>query len=178
MQCKERLEAYLREQQVMYEVQHHRTTYTSHDTAATEHIPDALMAKVVIVVAAERLAMLVLPAAAAVDVARVSAVLGVPTLRLAHEWEFRDVFPDCEVGAMPPFGNLYGLPVYVDQALAANETIVFTAGSHTDTIPMAYADFAWLVKPVVAAFGRPRIVRPKGGWEGAARARHRSDMFI
>jgi Ala-tRNA(Pro) deacylase len=178
MTCNKRLEAYLREQQVPYEVQHHRITYTTHDTAVTEHIPDALMAKVVIVVAAERLAMLVLPATATVDVARASAVLGVEELRLAHEWEFRDVFPDCELGAMPPFGNLYDLPVYVDQALAANEMVVFTAGTHTDTIRMRYADFARLVTPAVAAFGRPRIVRLKFERESAARARRRSDMFI
>jgi Ala-tRNA(Pro) deacylase len=178
MTCNKQLEAYLRELQVPYEVQHHHITYTSHDTAVTEHIPDALMAKVVIVVAADRLAMLVLPATATVDVARASAVLGVPVARLAHEWEFRDVFPDCELGAMPPFGNLYDLPIYVDRALATNETIVFTAGSHTDTIRMAYADFARLVKPVVAAFGRPRMVRPRRGEEAAARARRRSDMFI
>jgi len=178
MTCNERLEAYLREQQVPYEVQHHRTTYTTHDTAVTEHIPDALMAKVVIVVAAERLAMLVLLAAATVDVARASAVLGGKAVRLAHEWEFRDAFPDCEVGAMPPFGNLYGLPVYVDRALAANETIVFAAGTHTDTIRMAYADFARLVKPVVAEFGRPRVVRPRGGLERAARARRRRGTIV
>ena len=178
MTCNERLEAHLREQQVPYAVQHHRTTYTTHDTAVTEHIPDAQMAKVVIVVAAERLAMLVLPAAATVDLARASAVLGGEALRLAPEWEFIDVFPDCEVGAMPPFGNLYGLPVYVDQALAANQTIVFAAGTHTDTIRMAYADFARLVKPVVAAFGRPRVMRARHGLEGAARTRRRSGTIV
>jgi len=178
MTCKERLESYLRGQQVLYEVQHHRTTYTTHDTAVTEHIPDALMAKVVIVSAADQLAMLVLPATETVDVARVSAVLGMPSVRLAHEWEFFDAFPDCELGAMPPFGNLYGLPVFVDQALAANETIVFAAGTHTDTIRMAYADFARLVKPVVAAFGRPRVVRPRFELEGAARARRRSRTIV
>jgi Ala-tRNA(Pro) deacylase len=97
---------------------------------------------------------------------------------LAHEWEFREIFPNCDIGAMPPFGNLYGLPVYVDQTLAANDTIVFTAGTHSHTIGIAYADFARLVRPVVAAFGRPRVARPKGGWEGAARARHRSRTIV
>jgi Ala-tRNA(Pro) deacylase len=70
-------------------------------------------------------------------------------VRLAGEYEFQHAFPDCDLGAMPPFGNLYGIPVYVDRALADEETIVFNAGTHTDTISCAYADFERLVKPVV-----------------------------
>lgn len=177
MACNKQLETYLREQQVPYAVQHHRTTYTAHDTAVTEHIPDAQVAKVVIAIAAEQPVMLVLPATATVEMARVSAVLGVPAVRLAHEWEFANIFPDCEIGAMPPFGHLYGLPVYVDQGLAANETIVFAAGTYTHTIRMAYADFARLVQPVVAVFGRPRVMRPKLVLRDTMHARHRSDTF-
>jgi len=159
MTCKERLEVYLREQQAPYAVQHHRTTHSAKDIAATEHIPSEQVAKVVIVIADGRPVMLVMPATFKVDVARLASVVGAHTVRLAHEREFAAIFPDCDLGAMPPFGNLYGLPIYVDQALAANATIVFQAGTHTDTMSMPYVDFARLVKPIVADFVRPPIAR-------------------
>ena len=159
MTCKERLEAYLRDQRAPFEVEHHRTTYTAHDTAVTEHISDRMMAKVVIAVADERLVMLVLPASSAVDMPRLRVNLGARSVRLAHEHEFIAQFPDCDTGAMPPFGQRYGLPVYVDRVLAANETIVFPAGTHTESIRMKYADFAMLAGPIVADFGRTRVIR-------------------
>jgi Ala-tRNA(Pro) deacylase len=159
MTCKEQLEAYLRDQRAPFEIQHHRTTYTAHDTAVTEQIPDRMVAKVVIAVADEHLVMLVLPASSAVHMPRLRINLGARTVRLAHEYEFADRFPDCDTGAMPPFGQRYGLPVYVDRVLAANETIVFPAGTHTETIRMKYVDFAMLVRPIVADFGRARVIR-------------------
>jgi Ala-tRNA(Pro) deacylase len=159
--CNERLETYLREQHVPYAIHHHRRTYTARDTAAAEHIPDALMAKVVMVVADGQLMMLVLPASQKVDVAHVAEIIGAGDMHLAGEWEFAKAFPDCEIGAMPPFGHLYGLPVYADQRLAASEMIAFPAGTHTDTISMAYSDAARLVQPIVADFARPRVRRPQ-----------------
>lgn len=159
MTCRERLEAYLRDQQAPFEIQHHRTTYTAHDTAVTEQIPDRMVAKVVIAVADDRLVMLVLPASSAVDMPRLRVNLRARSVRLADEHEFIAQFPNCDTGAMPPFGNQYGLPVYVDRVLAANETIVFPAGTHTETIRMKYADFAMLATPIVADFGRPRLTR-------------------
>jgi Ala-tRNA(Pro) deacylase len=98
--------------------------------------------------------MLALPAPHRADLNKAAVALGAREVRLAHEEEFAAAFPDCEVGAMPPFGNLYDLPVYVDNALAEDETIIFSAGTHTDTISMKYADFERLVKPTVAAFAR------------------------
>ena len=94
--------------------------------------------------------MLVLPASSVVDVAKVSEVLGGRQVRMASEPEFASAFPDCEAGAMPPFGNLYDLPVYVDRALGRNERIVFQAGTHTVTMSVAYADFRRLARPTVA----------------------------
>ena len=152
MACKERLEAYLREQQVPYQTQHHPTAYTAQEVAASEHVSGNQVAKVVMVIADERLAMLVVPAPYRVDVEHVGPILGAQAVRLAHESEFASAFPDCEVGAMPPFGNLYNLPVFVEQALAEQDTIICPAGSHTDTISLKYADFARLVKPTVASF--------------------------
>ncbi len=152
MQCKERLEAYLREEKVPFEVQHHPVAYTAQQVAASEHIPGKMLAKTVMVIADGRMVMLALPAPYRVDLESAGAVLGAKEIHLAHEAEFGAAFPDCEVGAMPPFGNLYGVPVYVDRALAEDETIVFRAGTHTDTMSLKCADFARLVRPTVAEF--------------------------
>jgi Ala-tRNA(Pro) deacylase len=161
MNCKERLEAYLREHQVAFTAQHHRPAYTAQDVAAIEHVPGRLVAKVVVVFANDKLVMLVLPASYRIDLAHVSTAIGARSVYFAGEGELAATFPDCEVGAMPPFGNLYHLPVYVDRSLAADETIVFQAGTHTDTISLKYADFARLVQPTVVEFAyHPRDVTP------------------
>jgi Ala-tRNA(Pro) deacylase len=154
MTCKDRLEAYLRENQVPYQTQHHPTAFTAQAVAEREHISGKLLAKVVMVVADGDMIMLVLPAANRVDVAQAAAILGAREVRLADESEFAATFSDCEVGAMPPFGNLYGLPMYVDKTLAADETIFFQAGTHTDTMSLKFADFERLAKPNVADFAR------------------------
>jgi Ala-tRNA(Pro) deacylase len=101
-----------------------------------------------------KMVMLALPAPYRVDTAKATAALGAKEVHLAQEGDFAAAFPDCEVGAMPPFGNLYGIPVYVDKALAEDETIVFRAGTHTDTMSLKYVDFERLVKPTVAEFAR------------------------
>lgn len=98
--------------------------------------------------------MLVLSAPQQVDLEKTTAALGVKEVRLADEAEFEDTFPDCEVGAMPPFGNLYGVPVYVEEALAEDERIVFRAGTHTDTMSVRYADFERLAEPVVTGLAQ------------------------
>jgi Ala-tRNA(Pro) deacylase len=152
MNCKDRLEGYLREDQVSFETHHHPTAFTAQEVAASEHTPGKMVVKVVMVLADGELAMLAMPAPYQADLDRVAEVLGATEVRLAHEEEFAPAFPDCEVGAMPPFGNLYGLPVYVDEALAEDETIVVQAGTHTDTIRLRYADFERLVRPTVARF--------------------------
>ena len=154
MDCRDRLEYYLRENGVPFEVQHHPRVITAQEVAATEHVPGKMLAKVVMVLADGKMVMLALPAPDQVDPEKVGEVLGVGEVRLAEEEEFEDAFPDCEVGAMPPFGNLYDLPVYVEEALAEDETIFFRAGTHTDTMSVRYADFEQLVEPTVAKFAR------------------------
>jgi Ala-tRNA(Pro) deacylase len=151
----DKLQQYLREERVPFRLQHHPAAYSAAEVAASEHLPGALVAKVVVVFAAGRPVLLVLPASHRVDLAQVGAVLGADVARLAHEAELAALFPDCEVGAMPPFGNLYDLPVYVDADLTAHEHIVVPAGTHTDTIGLAYADFARLVAPHAATFAVP-----------------------
>ncbi len=148
MTCRERLESYLREQGVRFEVTWHPLAYTAQEVAASEHVSGYLVAKPVIARCGERFVMAVLAAPQRLDLSKLSAVAGEPC-RLAQESEFAPLFPDCEVGAHPPFGNLYGLPVYVDRRLARDPEIVFRCGSHRETMRVAYADFERLVQPTV-----------------------------
>ena len=151
----ERLETYLREQGVPFRVQHHPLAYTARQVAESEHLPGRLVAKVVLVFADGRPVLLALPASHRVSPARVEEALGAGSVRLAEERELERAFPDCEVGAMPPFGNIYGLPVCVDRTLAEGDAIVCQAGTHTDTIIVSFADFRRLVRPAVADFALP-----------------------
>jgi Ala-tRNA(Pro) deacylase len=155
MECREQLESYLRQNGVAFETRHHPRAFTAQEVSELEHIPGKLMAKVVIVIADDKKVMLVLPAPWRVDLDRVASALGAQAARLAREEEFVAAFPDCELGAMPPFGNLYRLPVYVERSLAEDPTIYFAAGTHTDTMGVSYSDFARLVRPTVTAFGHP-----------------------
>ena len=157
MTCKERLEAYLREKGVPYQNQHHARAISAQEVAATEHVPGRMFAKTVIVTPDDEqsMVMLVLPAPSHVNPLKASAAMGVSEVHLADEERFADAFPDCEVGAMPPFGNLYEVPVYVHRALGEDETIVFRSGTHTDTMSVSYADFEKLVRPTVADIADP-----------------------
>jgi Ala-tRNA(Pro) deacylase len=154
VECKDRLEGYLRENRVPFEAQHHPRAVSAQEVAASEHVPGKMLVKTVMVLAGGKLTMLALPATYQVDLEKAAAALGAGEVRLAEEEEFEGSFPDCEVGAMPPFGNLYGVPVYAEEALAEDETIVFRAGTHTDTMSVKYADFERLVEPTVCEFAR------------------------
>lgn len=155
MDCKERLEDYLRENGVPFEVQHHPRAVTAQEVAATEHVPGKMFAKTVMALADKEMVMLILPAPYHVNPEKAAEALGARDFRLASEEQFEEAFSDCEVGAMPPFGNLYEVPVYVDEALAEDESIVFRAGTHTDTMSVGYADFGRLVKPTVVELADP-----------------------
>ena len=154
MGCRDSLEDYLRENRIPFETQHHPRVVTAQEVAASEHVPGKMLAKTVMVLADREMVMLALPAPYQVDLGKAATALGVKEARLAEEEEFEDTFPDCEIGAMPPFGNLYGVPVYVDETLAEDETIVFRSGTHTDTMSVSYADFERLVEPTIAEFAR------------------------
>lgn len=151
MSISTRLKNLLDENHVSYTTMAHTTAYTAQGAAATMKVSGKELAKTVVVRAGEDTMLAVLPAAHHASLEKLSGLLGKP-VRLATEQEFGSLFPDCELGAMPPFGELYGLPVYVDESLAADEEIVFNAGTHHDAIRMRYGDFARLVKPVVGAF--------------------------
>jgi len=146
------IESLLREKSISFVRHHHPAAYTAQETAAAEHVPGRYLAKVVIAFADERMVMLALPAPERVNLLKLADQMCTEDVRLATEEEFAAIFEDCEVGAMPPFGNMYGLPVYIDKTLARDDHIVFQAGTHTDTIEMAYGDYVRLVRPRVADF--------------------------
>jgi len=148
------LHAYLNHERVHYDVLPHPAAVRALTVAQMLHTPEKEMAKVVIVKVDKRFVMTVLPASWKVDLHRLRTVFVSHSVRLATEDEITGLFPDCELGAMPPFGNLYGIPVYVDQSLTEDEEIVFQAGTHSDAIRMRYWDFAVLVFPVVENFHR------------------------
>lgn len=151
--CKERLIDYFVTNGTPFETIRHHMAYTAQEEAAEVGVPGRMVAKVVMVVADGKLTMLVLPATLDVDLERARLVLHAQELHLAKEKEFAELFPDCDVGAMPPFGNLYDLAVYVDRALAQESQIVFDAGTHGEAIRLNYQDYARLVNPRVARFG-------------------------
>jgi Ala-tRNA(Pro) deacylase len=146
------IEAFLRERHVSFSIHHHPPAYTAQEVAQAEHVPGRMVAKVVIACVDDELVMLCLPATCRVDHLKLMHLLGTDNVKLANECDFADAFPDCEVGAMPPFGNLYGMTVYVDKKLAEDERIVFQACRHTDTVEMSYEDFARLTDPIVWEF--------------------------
>lgn len=147
-----KLKEFLDGNRVKYVVLTHSPAYTAQEIASSAHISGKLIAKTVIVELDGRLSMAVLPANRKVDLNELREMTGAERLRLATEEEFNQLFPDCEPGAMPPFGNLYGMEVFVAGTLAEDEQIAFNAGSHTELIQMAYADFERLVKPRALAF--------------------------
>ncbi len=147
-----KVRAFLDSRGVKYVTIRHSPAVTAAEVAASAHVAGRDFAKTVIVWIGGHLAMVVLPASRRIVLHDLRELLESPEARLATEAEFRDEFPDCELGAMPPFGNLYQLPVYVAASLAAEKEIAFNAGSHTEIIKMAYADFDALVKPTVLEF--------------------------
>jgi Ala-tRNA(Pro) deacylase len=153
MSISTRLKSFLEENQIRYSVMTHTATYTAQGAAATMQISGKELAKTVVLWAGEELILAVLPAPNHVRLDTLAAELGKP-VRLATEQEFSSLFADCELGAMPPLGSLYNLPVFVDESLAADEAIVFNAGTHRDAIRMRYDDFVRLTKPRVCSFAR------------------------
>ena len=145
-----RLKEFLDGRKVKYVVIQHSPAFTAQEIAASAHVSGKELAKTVMVRIDGKMAMAVLPASFKVDFDRLREAAGAERVELAGEAEFEDMFPGCEVGAMPPFGNLYDMEVYVSKRLAEDEEIAFNAGSHTELVRLAYADFERLVSPRVA----------------------------
>ena len=142
-----KLKEFLNRRGVKYVSIQHSPAYTAPEVAASAHVAGRDMAKTVIVKIEDVMSMIVLPANRRLVLTDLRELLEIDRVKLATEEEFKNAFPDCEIGAMPPFGNLYGMPVYVAASLAEEPEIAFNAGSHTELIKMAYQDFAELVQP-------------------------------
>ncbi|GAA0722789.1 YbaK/EbsC family protein [Dokdonella soli] len=142
-----RLHDYLNRNHITFDTIQHARTITAQETAASAHIHGHELAKTVMVKLDDRIAMVVLPASQRLHFGRLKKATGANTAGLADESEFRDLFPGCEPGAMSPFGNLYGLDVYVEDSLAEDRTIAFNAGTHTELVRMPFAEFERLVNP-------------------------------
>ncbi|SRR5579883_652246 len=145
-----KLQEFLDNHKVKYVTLTHSPAFTSQEIAAAAHISGKQLAKTVIVKADGKFAMVVLPANDQVNFAKLKESIGT-NVDLASETEFKDKFPGCEVGAMPPFGNLYEMPVYISNQLTKQDHILFNAGSHSELIQLTFSDFERLVKPKVVA---------------------------
>jgi Ala-tRNA(Pro) deacylase len=144
-----KLEQYLHTMGIPYQHHEHKTAFTAKETADLMHIPCNEMAKCVVVKADGRLVLAVIPSDQRVDVPHLKFMTRSENIQLATEAEFESAFPLCEVGAMPPFGNLFGVATYCDTSLADNDSIEFNAGTHQDSIRMAFADFKRCGRPTL-----------------------------
>ena len=144
-----KLTEFLDNEGVKYQTINHSPAFTAQEVAALAHVPGKELAKTVMVKVDDEMAMAVLPAYDRVDLDRLQEATGAKRVELASEREFKELFPECELGAMPPFGNLYGIKVFVDDSLAEDEEIAFNAGSHTELMRLSYRDFERLVHPQV-----------------------------
>ena len=149
------IKEFLESHQVPYQFCIHSPAYTAQGLAHVQHVSGKELAKVVMVVADDRMIMTVLPGSHRVNLDRLGQILSARSIRLATEEEFRDLFPDCELGAMPPFGNLYDLRVYIDASFGREKEFFFQAGNHHEVARMAYAEYARLVNPVVGELTLP-----------------------
>jgi Ala-tRNA(Pro) deacylase len=146
-----KLKEFLDAQHIKYRTLVHPVAYTAQEIAALAHIRGQALAKTVMVKVDGRMAMAVVPASRQVDLPLLRRCAGARSVVLAEEGEFNSEFPGCEIGAMPPFGNLYGMPVFADESLAEDLWIAFNAGTHTELIQLSYQDFARLVHPKTGA---------------------------
>ncbi len=148
------VENFLRTKNVKYRTVHHSPAFSSQEIAEAAHVPARRLAKVTMVKINGELAMAVLPASEMVDVEALGKLADSKTVQIATEHDFADRFPGCEVGAMPPFGNLWGMKVFVSNGFSKDENIAFEAGSHSELLEIPYTDFERLVEPQVGALAR------------------------
>lgn len=153
MAVSSKLKSYLDKEKIHYEIAEHPLAYTASEIAGSQHVPGKQMVKSVIIKSGNKFFMCVLPAIHLVDFDKLMKVIGSKDITLADEEEIAKLFPDYDLGAEPPFGHLYGLKVYADQALEEDDEIVFNAGTHTDVVKMRMDDFKRLVNPVMSEIG-------------------------
>ncbi len=155
-----KLKAFLDENNVKYITVRHSSAYTAQEIAAKAHVSGKEVAKTVIIKVEGKMAMAVLPASYQLDFKLLKHLFGTQQVTLATEAEFSYSFPDCEVGAMPPFGNLYDMEVYVAESLAEDKQIAFNNGSHTEMLKMSFEDYERLVQPRILKFSKKEVSFP------------------
>jgi Ala-tRNA(Pro) deacylase len=155
----EKLRDFLDAHQAEFTLTAHPNAFTAREVAAVEHLPAREVAKTIVVASDDRFFMLVVPANKLIDFHEVRIALGLAHARMATEHELGRLFPDCELGAMPPVGLLYMMPVYLDAALAEERLIAFNGGTHRDVIHMLTSEFRRLARPVIAHLTRAAAAR-------------------
>ena len=155
-----KLKDFLDENAIKYVTVRHSNAYTAQEVASAVHVSGKEFANTVIVNLDDKMVMCVLPASYKVDFRQLRETLKTENIELADEAEFRYQFPDCEPGAMPPFGNLYGMDVYVAESLTSNDEIAFNAGNHTEIMKLKFEDFQRLVNPKIFRFSQKEVSMP------------------
>jgi len=159
MPLSDRLQRFLDSRQAKYAISSHHTAFTAREVAAVEHLPAREVAKVVVVFGDGKYHMIVIPANRLVDFQEVRHTLGLTQARLATEEELAKLFPDCELGAMPPVGEVYGLPLYLDSSLLDEEMIAFNGGTHRDILHMKTEDYRAMTQPTMVSLAREAALR-------------------
>lgn len=149
---------YLKENSIPFEIIPHEPAFTAHEVASATRVPEKELAKTLVVRIDGKFWMVVLRGDQRLNERQLKRLLGAQSVHLAHEEDLSTLFPGCEMGAMPPFGNLYGIPVLVEKALTEDEDIVFNACKHTESIRMKYRDYERLVQPLIGHFSEARGV--------------------
>jgi Ala-tRNA(Pro) deacylase len=162
MPLSERLRSFLDSAHAQFTLTTHPKAYTAREVAVAEHLPPKEVAKTVVIFGDGIYHMIAVPASRLVDLHEVRTALGLAQVRLATEDELAKLFPDCELGAMPPLGPMYGIPVYLDGTLASQPTIAFNAGTHSEVIHMQIGEYRRLVSPRVVSMAREP--EPSYGW--------------
>lgn len=147
-----KVKEFLEKAEIKYEDTKHPLTFSAQETAATTHVKGREFAKTVLVMVDGKMIMAVLPASHLIDIDKLKNTLKADTIRLASETEFKSKFADCEVGAMPPFGNLYDMDVYLSESLLKNQKVTFNAGSHTEVMTLTIGEFIRIINPKVLDF--------------------------
>jgi len=148
------LQSFLDEMGISYRISHHTTAYTAQDLASAEHVPGRQVIKPVVVRADGRFVMCALPASHRVDLAALRDQLQAQSVSLADEGKLSELFPDCELGAEPPIGKLYGMPTLMDESLVADARVTFQAGTHSDAVTMSLVDYRRVAQPEMGYFGK------------------------
>ena len=148
------VQSYLDQNGINYRMSKHETAYTAQDLASKEHVPGRQVIKPVVVKASDEFVMCALPASHKVDLAELRQQLGTDDVRLAEEEDLEKLFPDCELGAEPPIGRIYGMPTLMDESLFQDKMVTFQAGTHCDAVTMSLSDFRRIARAEVAYFGR------------------------